>query len=323
MSNFLKPGVVYSIGCTLAPFDIYTERDKDVHGQIVSKRYDIPYNMAQSYTVRDLNCGVALLGNTRQSYENNAINLEASFYSVVKNNRKLGIAESLSKVISMDVYPQFPRYHKATIHTHSLIGDPEMELWLDVPYKLNLDLNLFDNRIQTLCHDNTSSLQPTNQIISIFNGNSEQYSWSVGSGNIELPLPSFIKNDIWCVSYWKTGFLPIIELHAQNFKLTNDEKRFLVSNAYLGRNVNEHKTSGDLTIGSNGVLHIDAMESIKTSDGFIIESSGQVCLYGRKEVECNDTTVKTGGGLEAQGETVILGPGFTLEEGATLSINNK
>lgn len=124
MSNFDRPSVIYTMSCTTTPFDIYDD----------GYRFDLPHTMSSSYTTGGLYGGVAYLGNTRLGYWPLSVDMEKVFLKQLKLYPKVGIAEALSKFNYNDTDDRtcFPR------HGHNLIGDPEMEIWLGRPDKLDV-----------------------------------------------------------------------------------------------------------------------------------------------------------------------------------------
>lgn len=111
MTNFKSPGIVYSTGCTNMPFDDYKTQS---------------INLAESFTVGGKCGGIAFLGNTRLGYIGDSNDLYNSFAKrIAGGERRLGIAESLSKVDCPDlVYVNL---------SHNLVGCPETEMWTEIP----------------------------------------------------------------------------------------------------------------------------------------------------------------------------------------------
>ena len=110
MTNFTKPGIVYSISCDNMPYGPLVESD----GHIYYEQYDL----GEGYTTMGKYGGVAFLGNTRKGWLKFSPYLEMDFYKAIKKDLHLGIAENSSKVLYN------PRDDMSS--RHNLIGDPEL-----------------------------------------------------------------------------------------------------------------------------------------------------------------------------------------------------
>lgn len=138
LTNEGFPFVLYGIGSSLSPFDITNSGIGD-------------YNFGESFTVGGSYGGMVFLGYTRKSiYEDNGI-LLTNFAQLITSSANdvqyshIGIAEASSK-LNIPIYPSY-HYHA---FAHNLIGDPECQMWTDVPDNLSMTVtpNSLDKEVR-------------------------------------------------------------------------------------------------------------------------------------------------------------------------------
>lgn len=308
MNNYDTPSVIYTIGCTTSPFDIYRE-----DGFV----YDLPHTMSSSYTVGGKYGGVAFLGNTRKGFWDNSSELEQLFLESVNKYPKIGIAEAISKYsYKPGSNSSIAKYRSHVRHTHNLIGDPEFEMWKKSPVSMDLDMRWHDSGISVTGADLNGSRVVLND----------------GEGNIRVidcnmisPSLSYIRpgDSMEAISVFKTGFLPIVTLKCQNSNLLNVNKSFIVRNAELGANIDTGRTYGNVVIGSKTQIEISAVDSINCSEGLKITSDGNLILNCDKKVNMEGCEISDSGNVTVNSETVKLSKGFKVSKGGTLTIHRK
>lgn len=129
LTNDGFPFVMYGIGSSLSPFDI----SNSVTGV---------YNFGESFTIGGSYGGVAFLGYTRRSIPDDNGILLTKFTHLVTSSvnsihySHIGVSEANSK-LSIPTDPSY-NYHA---FAHNLIGDPECQMWTDVPNRLSMTVN--------------------------------------------------------------------------------------------------------------------------------------------------------------------------------------
>lgn len=124
LNNNNYPQIIYSISCDNAPFDEYIDKNHPLA--------KLPYNLAESFTIAGDYGGPCFLGNTRVGYVETSEKMEAQFIMAIKTNPIVGKAENISKVQFLALNPTYYTY-KHIRTTHSIIGDPELEVWRENP----------------------------------------------------------------------------------------------------------------------------------------------------------------------------------------------
>ncbi len=297
LNNINSPSIIYTFSCTTCPFDIYNS------GSVI---FDLPHTMASSYTVGGLYGGVAYLGNTREGYFTYSSVLEGKFLDNVKYNRKIGVAEALSKYLYTN--------NKHVRHTHNLIGDPEFEMWLHKPYKLDVDL---------LWQNGYISLNKSDQFEGVVITND-------GAGNIRIcnykkspyiNLPYFNDHDkMVSVGIFKTNYLPIVKLDCYNQHLSNCKKRFVVRDATFGTG---NENASNVTIGEEAYVSVRTIDKAECGKFLKISDGGNLEIFSDKSVNIMGSTIETGGNMNVTGERVLISNGFSVEFGGSVTINKR
>lgn len=312
MTNWLYPGIVYSISCTNAPLDWYSSS---------SGEYKLP-NLAQAYTT----CkggGVAFLGNSRPSphgssnVEEKSTNpeevspgaeLECYFNKGLNLSPHIGFADTYSKAQ--------PLKYKSTIKLtypflHNLIGEPELEVWLRRPLEMEREVSINNSTISF----NQNDTLPFN--VSIIVGNQKSKYFTVKSTNTYL-IP--VENTDYCISVWKTGYLPIITMFAETGSISNNQHSYVVRKGVLGKDGSVKNT---YIVDTNGVLKIKALDRIDVYNGLTVADTGKLDLECNQTVYLHGGLVKSGGTLVIKAPNVEFGEGFTVEKGGILQIINR
>ncbi len=301
INNKYYPQIAYSVGCDTTPFDDLINKDP--------KYYRLPYNMGESFTVGGEYGGPAFLGNYRVGFIITSELLERYFIRTIKETPIIGKAESLSK---SRLGSSWQSCHVRM--THSLIGDPEFEMWRGKPDVLDLTLNI-GSAIEI------TGSQLTGAKLSISDGMGNVYYASSIPSRFSINKSTFSSSfnfNGYAISVWKTGMLPMIRFIGGSGFVIRLSKSFIVRDALIGSAAPNGST---FTIGTNGNLKIRAIDEIKAGDGFVISNTGNANLNCERNIKLGSTVIKKGGNLEARGETVTLEAGFTVEAGGTLYVS--
>lgn len=298
LSNINKPGVIYSISCTIMPFD---------------KIYNIPYNFGSGYTVAGKYGGVALLGNTRYGYMEVSTHLQIEFMREIFKTRKIGMAEAISKGTYFNNMTHY--WHKYVPATHNLIGDPEFEMWLNQPLKLQASVTT----------ETENSLRLSGSGLA----GSKVFVTNGVAGNLYTPTSNTLTTTlsaapdnmkgIKIVSIWKTDYLPEVVFSANEGTLKNREMSFDLTRAFLGYKMNGQKGTTPFTIQSGGILNLKVSGITMMSDNFQVLSGGKLNLKCDNVV--TNGTIKQGAEVSIQSDSIEFEEGFNVELGASFSYN--
>jgi len=314
MNNSHNPQIAYSVSCDISPFDIYIgeKQEKDKNGYVTNRMndhiYNIPYNFGSAFTVTGDFGGPAILCNTRQGWVRISSKMEAKFGEYIQMQPKIGIAEALSK-------QSYPDDHLRM--THHLIGEPEFEMWLNLPKKFERLSIITENSGLVL-----SGSELVGSKLFTYPGYGNP-SWTECSLREITLNKARLRND-FAVSIWKTGYLPIIRLYSFDGSMSNVTKNYLVQEALLGNPACTDPTNSSLTtrLGTGTNYTVNAINSITAYPGFIIGDGANVVLECDKTVTLS-CTVKAGGKLTVKAKDVKMTSNFTVEKGGVIEINKK
>ena len=307
------PSIAYSISCITAPFDEYEYgiRVKDPENERRTIDYlngghvfDMPYNFGSSFTVAGDFGGPAYLANTRSGLVTSSAYLEAKWGNLILNNPKMGIAEARSKFLNGSYLGV----------THHLIGEPEFEMWINKPSRMETEVESTDYSVHI------TSNELAGATVCLFDGNGKRVLRNISGTDISLKLISLSH---YTLSVWKPGFLPFIRFYGAHGTLSDFDEKFIVLDAEIGEQYTGTLPAGRaFCVGSNAKLTIEAMKAVNVNRSCIIEEGGVVTIAGDDKVTLN-CTVKKGGKLKVTAKSIQMGSGFTIEPGGTLDIQYK
>lgn len=320
--NPLKPFVAYSISCIITPFDLFKYNDEISLKQgekvlEVGKTFDIPHNMGSSFTSGGYYGGVALIGNTREGYVSHSAKLEQYFIRNIIKSRRIGESNQKAKLdyILNDSENKRTPVMSRLIYGCSLIGDPELEMWLRSPRQM---ISLEFNPSKTNLMIKGDELNGSNIFIS--NGyecisNFKSYS----SNSLSMTLNALPQTGINIFSIWKTDYLPKIFMltsNSLNFPFYDTVKDYVVTDGWLGV-----YDTAKFVVGRNSSFKIGAFNSFNCGSMLEIENGGSISIKCDKGVDLTGPIIKEGGNMTVKGTTITLGPGFQCEKGGELSIS--
>ncbi len=245
LNNKSYPFVFYSIACSAAPFDRFNN-----HGA--------RYNVGESITLLKDKGGVAYLGNTRNGHPF-SFRIESAFQNIILNGQyKLGIADAFSKDIPVLEGNWWQIHDKLA---HNLMGDPEISMWTNEPvsyYGITRQNN--DNSISI-------SFSEGDTIIVGISDGIRQYMKSSSIGNVTFTNI----NPNSTVMVYRHNYLPYIApLYLQNEPIKRSQ--YVIANdVFAGRNVDNNRTAGDLTIASGSEYEIETKGQVVLAPGFTVE----------------------------------------------------
>ena len=245
--NFNYPSVLYSIACSVTPYDIY------VGGGVT---YDMKYNVGESFTVGGKYGGVAFLGNTREGWTGSSTALEKKFVNRIKFfSGKIGQAEAFSKA----------DYKGSDFHwlalTHNLIGCPEFEMWTNTPSRfLNASVTKSSNSLTV-----NTGVDGTNiSLRGLFSD--QRIYFQVGRTATFYPLPQN-----YVLTLYKHDYIPYVApIYLQNESVTGTHY-IKGSQITTGNSVDPTKATGDFVVKSGSDIVLEVSEGITLDAGTEIE----------------------------------------------------
>ena len=250
LTNSFYPNIMYSIACDVTPFDDYHEYFNSAE-----------CNFGNSYTCGKNYGGVAFLGNTRSGYVGKSANLETKFADAIRSGYySLGKAEAFSK-FWYDDKEVFYRIWIPMIH--NLIGDPELQMWTDVPTNLDPIIIKSDNSISIY------GLNVSDNMV-VYAGCSDGLHQLMKSTKTDSITFSNV-NPNSTVMVYSHNYLPYIApLYLQNERVVRSQ--YVIANdVYAGRNVDTNRTAGDLTIAEGSEYEIETKGQVVLAPGFKVE----------------------------------------------------
>jgi len=265
LANKDFPNVCYSIACTTMPYDVVTNYES------------VRMNLGKSFTVGKDYGGIAFLGNTREGYMGSSSRLEERFISqLIKGNNKLGPAEAFSKVFfDNDIARYSVNYstyyaEKYFSCVHNLLGDPEVEIWTDMPQLYSgITLTRTNNSITI------SGIEPDSTIIVCVQNNGTYKRKMATSDSVAFNNVS--PNGI--VMLYKHNRIPYISpLQLQNESL-NKSQYVIVTDAIAGKSIDTSRTTGDVVVKNGIEYEIEASGRVTLEDGFKVEKGATFAVY--------------------------------------------
>ena len=291
LTNDMYPSVSYSMSCTLMPYDI------------VQGYEDIRCNFGRSYTTYGKYGGVAFLGNTREGYIDDSFDLEKYFCDeIFEGYYCLGKAEGLSKIRSCNTWIKL---------AHNLLGDPEFELWTDIPkYYDGASITRSDRSISLRGNDIAGSYVG----ITDFNGNSAKYeinknNWSVDCFSPNCSVLLYRHNSI-------PEFMP---MSIQNEDITGSHY-MLASSLSIGRAIDAGRSQGSVSFGDGADVTFKVTGDVSLADGLVVKSGAKVTIICDGAVTVTGGSVENGGSLTIEVASTNIKRTFTAAKGAELKI---
>ncbi len=292
------PNICYSTSCTNMPFDIYTSS---------GSTYNVSMNIGESFTLGKNYGGVAFLGNTRygtcdlnlsNGYQNSAY-LEKCFLDQLKNNHfNIGIAEACSKIIENSPYLNEFESHYIRL-THNLLGDPELEIWTDIPVKYtdaDIDIYRSDQGISVSgdCLEG-AKIVVLNTNGDILNGIGK----AVGSTTFSASPNSH-------VVIYRHNMIPYLApLNIQN-ETINTPWHYFTSSVNIGSNADSNRASGAVIFDYNTNCTIDASGNVTLGPNLTIKSGATLTIRTKGYININGCTLKSGATLNLEGQNINI-----------------
>ena len=245
--NKFYPNIAYSVACDHMPFNIPTMLSDSL-------------NMGQSFTLGKDYGGPAFLGNTRSGYIHSSAYLECKFALLMNRGKcKVGEAEAWSK---FDFKNDGASNYLSLVH--NLFGDPEMEMWTDIPSDYNGLTETRDNNSIVV-----SGLNPLDTVAYTNNaGESLRLLPTAGNCTLNNISPN------GCIMVYRHNYIPYIApLILQNEIVENDQY-VIATSLTAGNHVDTNRTSGDFIIPSGKQFEVEYSDKVVLAPGFKVNKGG-------------------------------------------------
>lgn len=249
MKNRLYPSICFSTACSIMPFDVMPEYDKN------------SINFGESFTTGKDYGGPAFVGNTRDNgFE--AATLERKMLRIIaQETSKLGEALALGKAHS---------FNSQCNMLHNLLGDPEFEVWTDIPQLYtNIDITRTNNGISINGIDSDSTIVA-------------YYSNDGQIGTDTISTSSVVFNNISpnsTVMLYKHNYIPYIApLDLQNITFSKNQY-VIASDVNAGEAIDSQRTNGNVIVPDGIEYEIEASGRVTLQDGFQVEKGATFAVY--------------------------------------------
>lgn len=311
IGNKTKPSIIYSLACTIAPFDCYFSK----HFPDLENVPDTLHTFAGAFTVSKDFGGPVCLANTREGFFSVSSILEQEFGKYINKGYSIGIAEGLSKINLTGSSSS----HNQVRLVHSIIGDPEIRVWTKEPSYVNFT-SLFNEEGIILKY-----ISLNNANIGISCGLSHEIrNYTSFTGDLTIPVKTMIggENYTEIASVYLSNFnaWPETFLYPMSDSISGFTKTYNVNRFYIGKH-DMPIHCPILRIGDKSRIEIDSYTNISSSSGIEINHGGSLILNALEKASLKDDVVRTGGSLNIVSKRSVLDKGFTVEKGGSLTIN--
>ncbi|MDE7465074.1 MAG: hypothetical protein K2M59_01415 [Muribaculaceae bacterium] len=305
LTNYEKPGVLYSIACTIVPFDSVFFPNEPFLQQ--------DWNIGSVYTVGGSYGGVCVLGNTREGWLSGSDKIEYQFGKLLGSNKSVGIIENLSKVYSRYGFDK-------TGCVHHVIGDPEFTIWNGIPRKEETTINYDGNRL----YINGRGL--SKGIYGLCMGNYYQRTeYETSSQEFDVPIFDIIREnpnvDIGCVSVWEEGTLPTIHLVTSGKPIKYNQQRFVFKDLSFGK-TDYPWEKPYLKVSSGSDISLFSYGKVHSSDGIEVTANGILSIESEDTINIIGSKVRDSGTLILKGKEIEISGSFEAAEGTVFEIQS-
>lgn len=307
LTNKYFPNICYSISCTVMPYDIYSE-------------YDVSYNFGESFTLGKNYGGVAFLGNTRYGFYDKTSSFQTSAYlencfidQLKKGNFKIGIAEANSK--SKDFSPALTEKYDHDIRlAHNLLGDPEFEIWTNIPEKYtDADIDIFKDEQNIVI----SGQCLEGKEIVVINTNGDIFT-QTGEKNGSTYFNVSPNSSIMIYKHNMIPYIPTLCL--QNENITYSQHIF-AKDVKMGSMVDGNRSYGNISFSNNVNYIIDATGDVEINSGFIVKNTGKVTINTPGTVTIKGGEIQDGGSFTINASNILIDGNFIVSKISNVIFN--
>ena len=286
LKNEKWPNVIYSIACNTMPY-------------IYGGRLGVEYSIGQMLTLSKGFGAVSFLGNTGEGSIGTSSKMECEFIRQLVKYKKIGEAEGFSKF-----YANISSKH--LILTHNLLGDPEAEMWTNIPQQYEgLTLNRYGSIFMI------EGITPYDTIA--YCDNEGNVARKYGSNGFDFF--NFVSPSASIMVYSHNHIPYIFPLLLQNCNINNSQYVY-ASSFSAGRNVIPNNTQGVVTIKNGAVYEIDATDNVYLGEGFIVENGATFSVKTPGKVTIDRCVFQSGAKVKIEAGNVEFVGKFTAELGS-------
>lgn len=313
--NIDRPTICYSMACDLAPFD----------GTNGWKNKE--YNFVSSFTTGKGYGGPCCVANTRIGIfstfyrKSRSILLELEFARHINSNQPLGWILNASR-ISFKETSEHAFFLKSE---HSIIGDPELKIWLHSPGKRSAAKASFSNGTLTMANFKSKA-----NSFGIRCGDSSYIGTFNITGNQSIFVPDYIKvkpNGILSVYIQTPEYLPETILIPLGDKLIGVNEHYVLNNLRLCSGAITTVTGFyppiSLNIGKDCDLSLFVYNSVTSDKGITVSDKSTLTIESEKNVSLRGDKISNGGTLNVTADTLTLKEGFEIAKGSTFDFHNR
>ena len=153
--------------------------------------------------------------------------------------------------------------------TQNLLGEPEFELWTDIPQQYsNISITRSDNSISI------SGISSDSTIVAVYNNGGQMGKTIVRDTDISLNA-----NPNSTIMLYKHNHIPYIApLELQN--ITFSKNQYVIANDVIaGKFVNSNRTPGNVVVKSGIEYEIESSGTVTLQDGFKVEKGATFAVY--------------------------------------------
>lgn len=307
LENRFSPSIMYSLACTLAPFDEKFLSEYPGLADIQTKSHTLPgiFTVAKDFG------GPVFLANTREGHLALSAAMERDFGKYIGTGCNVGEAENLSKILITRAKYKL---------VHSIIGDPEINIWIKNPNFIDSDVHF---NYMNILFDN---LPMRDVNIGITAGNYyQQKKYTNVAGLLSIPLESILgqNENIGLASVYLRGgevwpetfLLPISEV------INNTNQSYQVARFQMGAK-ERFSNCPFLKLGCNSSISINSFTNITSNSSIEIQKGGVLSLEALNKIVTEADSVKEGGTLTLKAKRIEVEKGCVIEKGGKLTISN-
>lgn len=248
MANKYYPNICFSTCCTVMPY-------------AVLDGYNPSWmNFGESYTTGKDYGGPAFLGNTHQNGYDMAVLGSQFAYYLREGYSHISVAHSMSRV-------KIPAYNSSI---HNLLGDPEFEVWTDIPQLYsNIGITRTNNSVSITGIDSDST------IVAYYSNDGQIGTDTISTSSVTL---NGISPNSTLMLYKHNHIPYIAPLALQNITLGNSQY-VIASDVTAGNDIDINRTSGDVVVPNGVEYEIEVCGKVTLNDGFKVEKGATFAVY--------------------------------------------
>ncbi|MBR0493922.1 MAG: hypothetical protein IJJ83_09230 [Muribaculaceae bacterium] len=255
--NKWYPSVCYASSCISMPFDT------------VSGYESIPMNFGESYTTGKDYGGPIFIGNTRNGITPYTSYLEKYLGQFIyQRYYQIGVANALAKQLSAAALTDSIG-NRYTVINQNLLGDPELEIWTDVPEQfIGIEIERTDQAVSI------SGISADSTIVAYMQKNNVMQAKMISD--------SCVLNDASPnspIMLYKHNYIPHIApllLQNESFKTS---RYIITSDVMAGYAIDTNRSWGDVVIVKGIEYEIEASGTVTLNDGFKVEKGATFAVY--------------------------------------------